>query len=68
VAGLAVHVSVARRSTDRGILLGMSATTLAAYLLLTMMHERYSFAGVAFLLPVAVGLRRHSLDQGRGRS
>jgi hypothetical protein len=63
VAGLAVLVSVARRPTDRALVLGLSAITLAAYLLMTTMHERYSFAAIVFLLPVAAGLGRPSIDR-----
>lgn len=58
----AVVIAIARRPTDRSLVLGLSAVMLAAFLLLTTMHERYSFAGVVFLLPVAAGVGRRSVD------
>jgi Gpi18-like mannosyltransferase len=66
LAGLVILVAVARRPTERALLLGLSAITLAAYLLLTTMHERYSFAGIVLLLPVAAGLGRGSVDRVLG--
>lgn len=63
LAWLVVFVVVARRPTGRALLLGLAAAQLAAYLLLTTMHERYSFAAVVLLLPVALGLARRSSDR-----
>ncbi len=46
---LAVFLLVLRHPTPRGLFLGLAASVLVAFCLLTTMHERYSFAAVLFL-------------------
>jgi Gpi18-like mannosyltransferase len=46
---VAVFFLVLRNPTPRGLLLGIAASVLVAFCLLTAMHERYSFAAVVFL-------------------
>jgi len=46
---LAVFLFVLRNPTARGLFLGLAASVLVAFCLLTTMHERYSFAAVVFL-------------------
>ena len=46
---LAVFLAVLRRPTRDGLLLGVAASVLVAFCLLTTMHERYSYAAVIFL-------------------
>ncbi|HEY6056507.1 MAG TPA: hypothetical protein VIV06_00670, partial [Candidatus Limnocylindrales bacterium] len=49
---LLVFVSVLRRPSARGLALGLAASTLVAFSLLTTMHERYAFAALVFLVPL----------------
>lgn len=53
-AGLSLLVAglVLRAPTPRGLLLGAAAGVLVAFLALTTMHERYSFAALVFLAPL----------------
>ena len=46
---LAVFLFVLRNPTPRSLFLGLAASVLVAFCLLTTMHERYSFAAVVFL-------------------
>ena len=52
IAELAVLVTLARRATPERLLLGLGAATLAAFCLMTSMHERYAFAALVFLAPL----------------
>ena len=54
LAMLATFLLVLRRPTRTGLLLGLTASVLVAFSLLTSMHERYSYGGVVFLLPIAL--------------
>jgi Gpi18-like mannosyltransferase len=47
---LAVFLAVLRRPTRDGLLLGVAASVLVAFCLLTTMHERYSYGAVIFLI------------------
>jgi Gpi18-like mannosyltransferase len=55
---LAVFLAVLRRPTRDGLLLGLAASVLVAFCLLTTMHERYSYAAVIFLAAVMSGRAR----------
>jgi hypothetical protein len=54
---LLVAVFVIRAPTPRGLLLGAAAGVLVAFLALTTMHERYSFAALVFLVPLLADRR-----------
>ncbi len=54
LAEIAVFLLVLRRPTREGLLLGLAASVLVAFSLLTTMHERYSYGAVIFLLPVVL--------------
>jgi len=54
LAELAVFLLVLRRPACEGLLLGLAASVLVAFCLLTTMHERYSYGAVIFLLPLAL--------------
>ena len=58
---LVVFLSVLRRPTRDGLLLGLAASILVAFCLLTTMHERYSFGAVIFLAAAMSGRMRASL-------
>jgi Gpi18-like mannosyltransferase len=58
LAEVAVFLLVLRRPTREGLLLGLAATVLVAFSLMTTMHERYSYGAVIFLLPVALAAAR----------
>jgi len=49
---LAVFLAVLRRPTRDGLLLGLAASVLVAFCLLTTMHERYSYGAVIFMAAV----------------
>jgi hypothetical protein len=51
---LVIFVLVARRPGRDRLFLGLTASVLAAFALLTTMHERYSYGAVIFALPVAL--------------
>jgi Gpi18-like mannosyltransferase len=55
---LAVFLAVLRRPTRDGLLLGLTASVLVAFCLLTTMHERYSYGAVIFLAAVMSGRAR----------
>lgn len=55
---LAVFLAVLRRPTRDGLLLGLAASVLVAFCLLTTMHERYSYAAVIFLAGATSGRLR----------
>ena len=46
-----VFVAVLRRATTERLLVGLAAATLAAFCLMTSMHERYAYAALVFLAP-----------------
>lgn len=48
--GLAIFACVWRRPTAVGLAWGLAAAALAAFVALTSMHERYSYAALVFLL------------------
>jgi hypothetical protein len=52
VAELLVLRAVYRSPAPRTLLLAVATSVLAAFLFLTTMHERYSYAAVVFLLPL----------------
>jgi hypothetical protein len=52
VAEVLVFVPLARRATPERLYLGLAAATLAAFCLMTSMHERYAFAALVFLAPL----------------
>jgi len=54
LAEIAIFLLILRRPTREGLLLGLAATVLVTFSLLTTMHERYSYGGVLFLLPIAL--------------
>jgi Gpi18-like mannosyltransferase len=54
LAELVIFVLVARRPDRDRLLLGLTASVLAAFALLTTMHERYAYGAVIFALPVAL--------------
>jgi hypothetical protein len=58
-AGLSLLVAalVLRTRTPSGLLLGAAAGVLVAFLALTTMHERYSFAALVFLVPLLADRR-----------
>ena len=58
---LVVFLSVLRRPTRDGLLLGLAASVLVAFCFLTTMHERYSFGAVIFLAAAMSGRMRASL-------
>ncbi len=47
-----VFVAVLRRATPERLYLGLAAATLAAFCLMTSMHERYAYAALVFLAPL----------------
>ena len=47
-----VFLGVLRWATPERLLLGLAAATLAAFCLMTSMHERYAFAALVFLAPL----------------
>ena len=47
-----VFVALLRRATPERLYLGLAAATLAAFCLMTSMHERYAFAALVFLAPL----------------
>lgn len=47
-----VFVAVLRRATTERLFLGLAAATLAAFCLMTTMHERYAYASLVFLAPL----------------
>jgi hypothetical protein len=55
---LAVFLAVLRRPTRDGLLLGLAASVLVAFCLLTTMHERYSYAAVIFVAAAVSGRAR----------
>jgi hypothetical protein len=57
VLELGVFLLVFRARTPRGLLLGAAAAVLVAYLALTTMHERYSWAALVFLAPLLADRR-----------
>jgi hypothetical protein len=57
VLSLLVAALVLRAREPRGLLLGAAAGTLVAFLALTTMHERYSFAALVFLAPLLADRR-----------
>jgi len=54
LGALVVFAAVLRRPTRDGLLLGLAASVLVAFCLLTTMHERYSYGAVIFLLPAVL--------------
>lgn len=52
---LAVFLAVLRRPTRDGLLLGLAASALVAFCLLTTMHERYVYGAVIFLAGAITG-------------
>jgi len=48
----AVFLALLRRATPDRLYLGLAAATLAAFCLMTSMHERYAFAALVFLAPL----------------
>lgn len=57
VLSLLVAALVLRAREPRRLLLGAAAGTLVAFLALTTMHERYSFAALVFLAPLLADRR-----------
>ena len=57
IGELVVFALVYRARTPRALALGVAASALVAFCLLTSMHERYAFAALAFL-PLAFPARR----------
>jgi Gpi18-like mannosyltransferase len=55
---LMVFLAVLRRPTRDGLLLGLAASVLVAFCLLTTMHERYSYGAVIFLAAAISGRTR----------
>jgi hypothetical protein len=47
-----VFLAVLREPTPRSLALGLAAATLVAFMSLTTMHERYSYAAIVFLAPL----------------
>jgi hypothetical protein len=54
---LLVAALILRARTPAGLLLGATAGVLVAFLALTTMHERYSFAALVFLVPLLADRR-----------
>jgi len=54
---LSVAALVLRARTAHGLLLGAAAGVLVAFLALTTMHERYSYAALVFLVPLLADRR-----------
>jgi hypothetical protein len=52
LAEILVFMTVSRRATTERLLLGLAAATLAAFCLMTSMHERYAYAALVFLAPL----------------
>ena len=52
VAEVLVIVALLRRATPDRLCVGLAAATLAAFCLMTSMHERYAFATLIFLAPL----------------
>ena len=52
LAEVVVFVALLRRATPERLYLGLAAATLAAFCLMTSMHERYAFAALVFLAPL----------------
>ncbi len=61
VLSAGVAALVLRARTPRGLLLGAAAGVLVAFLALTTMHERYSWAAIAFLAPLLADRRAAAL-------
>jgi Gpi18-like mannosyltransferase len=57
LAAIPILVATYRAPTQRTLLLAVGTAVLAAYTLLTTMHERYIYAAVIFLLPLIPELR-----------
>lgn len=57
LAELAIFLLVLRRPTREGLLLGLAASVLVAFSLLTTMHERYSYGAVVFMVPIVLATR-----------
>jgi hypothetical protein len=55
LAEVGVFVALLRRATPDRLYLGLAAATLAAFCLMTSMHERYAFAALVFLAPLLAG-------------
>ena len=51
-AEVVVFVALLRRAAPERLYLGLAAATLAAFCLMTSMHERYAFAALVFLAPL----------------
>lgn len=51
-AEVLVFVALVRRATPDRLWVGLAAATLAAFCLMTSMHERYAFAALVFLAPL----------------
>ena len=51
-AEVLVFVALVRRATPDRLCVGLAAATLAAFCLMTSMHERYAFAALVFLVPL----------------
>jgi hypothetical protein len=52
LAEMVVFIALARRATPERLYLGLAAATLAAFCLMTSMHERYAYAALVFLAPL----------------
>jgi len=52
IVSVPILVATYRSPTQRTLLLAIATSALAAYTLLTTMHERYVYAAVVFLLPL----------------
>ena len=63
VAEVWILAVVARRPTPDRLYLGLAAATLAAFCLMTSMHERYAYAALIFLAPF---LNRRSIQVAWG--
>jgi ALG6, ALG8 glycosyltransferase family len=50
IVSLIVAVQILRNPTPRTLILGLAASSLVWYVLLTQMHERYAYAALLFLL------------------
>jgi Gpi18-like mannosyltransferase len=58
IGEMAVFFAVLRRPTRDGLLLGLAASVLVAFCLLTTMHERYAYGSVIFLAATMLGRTR----------
>ncbi len=63
VAEIIILAAVARRPTPERLYLGLATATLAAFCLMTSMHERYAYAALIFLAPF---LNRRSIQVAWG--